>query len=89
MIRLLHNTADRTLPNGHQNTVGLGELRVAQAIKQIVNVNLKRAVRSARLSHAFSEYSETRPTRVSRSRRSSAHSFSRMPAEDVLFPQGA
>src|SRR5664280_2206653 len=84
MIRLLHNAADRTLPNRHQNTVGLGQLRVAQAIKRRVNVILKLAISCARLSHAFSEHSETRPTRVSRSRRLLAHSFSRMPAEDVL-----
>jgi len=86
MIELLHAAADGALPNGHKNTVGLGELRVVQAIKQIVNVNLKRAARSARLSHAFSEYSETRPTLVSRSHRSSAHCFSHTPEEDVPFP---
>jgi hypothetical protein len=54
MIELLHAATDGALPNGHKNTVGLGELRVVQAIKQIVNVNLKPAARSARLSHAFS-----------------------------------
>jgi len=35
-----------------------------QAIKQILNVNLKRAGRWARLSHAFSDHSETQPMRV-------------------------
>src|SRR5882762_48448 len=88
MVELLHTAADGTLPNGHKNTVGLDELRVVQAIKQVVNVNLKRAARWARLSHAFSEYSETRPTRGSRSHRSSAHCFSHTPEEDVPFPPG-
>jgi hypothetical protein len=69
MIKLLYNAADGTLPTGHQNTVGLGELRIVQAIKRIVNVNLKLAVSRAPLSHAFSECSGTRPTRVSRSLR--------------------
>jgi hypothetical protein len=40
MIDLLHTAADGALPSGNQNTVGLGEIRVVQAIKQIVNVNL-------------------------------------------------
>jgi hypothetical protein len=57
MIDLLHTPADGTLPNGHKNTVGLDELRVVQAIKQVVNLNLKRAARWARFSHAFSECS--------------------------------
>jgi hypothetical protein len=69
MIELLYTPAGGTLPSGHQNTVGLDELRIVQAIKSIVNVNLKRAVSCARLSHAFSEYSETRLKRVSRSLR--------------------
>ena len=89
MIKLLHTAADGTFPNGHKNTVSLGELRVVQAIKQIINVNLKRAVRWARLSHAFSEYSETPPTRVSQSLRWSAHCSARTPVTAVLFPQGA
>jgi len=45
MIELLHTAADQTLPNGDQKTVGLGKLRIVQAVKQILNVNLKRAVR--------------------------------------------
>ena len=63
MFELLYIPADRSFPNGHQKTVGLGELGIVQAIKHIVNANLKRAVRLARLSHAFSAYSETRPKR--------------------------
>jgi hypothetical protein len=63
MIELLYTAADRAFSNGHKNTVGLSKLRVVQAIKQIVNMDLKRAARSARLSHAFSVYSETRPMR--------------------------
>ena len=55
MTELLYTAADGTLPNGYQKTVGLGEFRIVQAIKQILNVNLKRAGRWARLSHAFSE----------------------------------
>jgi hypothetical protein len=45
MIELLYTAADGTLPNGDQKTVGLGELRIVQAVKQILNVNLKRAGR--------------------------------------------
>ena len=45
MIELLYTAADGTLPNRHQNAVGLGELRIVQSIKRIVKVNLKRAVR--------------------------------------------
>jgi hypothetical protein len=44
MNELLYTAADGTLPNGYQKTVGLGELRIVQAVKQILNVNLKRAV---------------------------------------------
>jgi len=88
MIELLHTAADGALPNRHKNTVGLGELRVVPAIKPVVHVNLKRAARWARLSHAFSEYSEALPTRVSRSHRSSAHCFSHTPEEDAPFPPG-
>jgi len=56
MIGLLYTAPDGTFPNGHQNAIGLGELRIVQSIKHIVNVNLKRPVRCARLSHLFSEY---------------------------------
>jgi hypothetical protein len=45
MIELLYTAADGTLPNGYQETVSLGELRIAQAVKQILHVNLKRAER--------------------------------------------
>jgi hypothetical protein len=89
MIKLLHTAADRTFPNGHKNTVGLGELGVVQAIKQIINVNLEWTVPWTRLSHAFSEYSEKQPTRVPQSLRWSAHCFSRTSAATALFPQGA
>jgi hypothetical protein len=63
MFELLYTPADRSFPNGHQKTVGLGELCIVQAIKHIVNPNLKRAARLARLTHAFSECSETQPKR--------------------------
>jgi hypothetical protein len=55
MTELLYIAADGTLPNRYQKTVGLGKLRIVQAVKQILNVNLKRAERGAPLSHAFSE----------------------------------
>jgi hypothetical protein len=45
MIELLYTAADGTLPNGYQKTISLGELRIVQAVKQILNVNLKRAGR--------------------------------------------
>jgi hypothetical protein len=45
MIELLYTAADGTLPNGHQKTVGLGKPGIVQAVKQILNVNLKRAGR--------------------------------------------
>jgi len=45
MFELLYTAADRSFPNGHQKTVGLGEFRIVQAVKQNLNVNLKRAVR--------------------------------------------
>jgi hypothetical protein len=40
-----YTAADGTLPNGDQKTISLGELRIVQAVKQILNVNLKRAGR--------------------------------------------
>jgi hypothetical protein len=89
MIKLLYTAAGGTLPNRHQKAVGLGDFRVVQAIKRIVKENLKRAVSGARLSHAVSEYSETRPTHASRSLRSSGHFFSHTPEEDLPFPLGA
>ncbi len=85
MIELLYTGTGGMLPNGYQKTVGLGEFRIVQAVKQILNVNLKRAVRWARLSHAFSERSETQSMHVSRWLRWSAHCFSHTPGEDVLF----
>jgi hypothetical protein len=45
MTELLYTAADGTLPNGDQKTVGLGEFRIEQAVKQILNMNLKRAER--------------------------------------------
>jgi hypothetical protein len=85
MIELLYTAADGTFPNGYQKTVGLGELRIVQAVKQILNVNLKRAKLWEPLSHAFSEFLETWSMPVSRWLRWSAHCFSHTPGEDVLF----
>jgi hypothetical protein len=45
MTKLLYTPSDGTLPNGYQKTVGLGKLGIVQAVKQILNVNLKRAER--------------------------------------------
>jgi len=45
MTEPLYTPTDGTLPDGHQKTVGLGKLRIVQAVKQILNVNLKRAER--------------------------------------------
>jgi hypothetical protein len=45
MTDLLYTAADGALPNGYQKTVGLGEFRIVQAVKQILHVNLKRAER--------------------------------------------
>jgi hypothetical protein len=64
MIKLLHTAANGTFPNGHKKTVCLDEFRFVQTIKQKLNVNLKRAGRWARFSHAFSECSETQSMRV-------------------------
>jgi len=45
MIKLLHTAANGTFPNGHKKTVCLNEFCFVQTIKQILNVNLKRAER--------------------------------------------
>jgi hypothetical protein len=45
MNELLYTAADGTLPNGYEKNVGLGELRIVQAVKQILNVNLNGAGR--------------------------------------------
>jgi hypothetical protein len=45
MNELLYTAADGTLPNGYEKTVGLGELRIVQAVKQLLNVNLNGAGR--------------------------------------------
>jgi hypothetical protein len=45
MTELLYTAADGTLPNGYQKTVGLGEFRIVQTVKQILNVNSKRSER--------------------------------------------
>jgi hypothetical protein len=41
IIKLLYVHAHRTLATGHQNVVGLCELRLEQTIKRIGNVDLK------------------------------------------------
>lgn len=52
--------ADQTLLRGHQELIGLCELGRAQAIKRIVELDLKRRETSrTSLSHAFVERSET------------------------------
>ncbi len=88
-MELLHAAADGTLSNGDQETVRLGELRIVQAVKQILNVYLKRTVRWARLSHAFSEHLETPLTRESQWLRWLARCSLRMSGAGVPFPPGA
>jgi hypothetical protein len=85
MFELLYTATNGTFSKGHQKAIGLREFRIVQAIKHIVNANMKRAGRLARLSHAFFEYSETRPPHASQSRRSSGHCSLHRPEEDALF----
>jgi hypothetical protein len=56
---LPHTRADDTLLRGHQELIDLCELRGAQAIKRIVEMDLKRETSWTSLSHAFVERSET------------------------------
>jgi len=41
MPGLLHSHADEALALRHQKAVGLGQLRLTQSIKRIVELNLK------------------------------------------------
>ena len=77
-------STNRAFPKGHQNIVGLGELRLEQAIKRIVDFDLQRAASCARLSHAFLEQPETRSTHASRSFPWLGHCFSHTSA---AFPR--
>jgi hypothetical protein len=56
---LPHTRADDTLLRGHQELIDLCELRRAQAIKRIVEMDVKREASRTSLSHAFVERSET------------------------------
>jgi hypothetical protein len=53
MPSLLYSRADDALPLRHQSVVGLGKLRLTQAIKRIIEMNLKRAAPCRPVSHAF------------------------------------
>jgi hypothetical protein len=53
MLGLLHSHADDALTLRHQQVVGLGELRIAQPIKRIIELDLQRAASCRPLSHAF------------------------------------
>src|SRR6266700_8035234 len=77
IIELLYAHAGGALATGHQNIVGLSELRLEQAIKRIGNMDLKWAAFWTRLSHAFLECVETHSTRRSRLLQWSVHCFSR------------
>src|SRR5271166_742509 len=64
--------ADQALALWNQDLIGLHELRRAQAVKRIVELNLQRSASGARLSHALVERGETLAARGCRSRRVSA-----------------
>jgi hypothetical protein len=89
MMYLLYAATSRTLSNRHKNAVSLTEFGIVQAIKYKVNVNLKRAVQFARLSHVFSDCREMKPTRGSQLLRWLARCFWRTLATDALFSRGA
>jgi hypothetical protein len=55
MIELLH-TAEGTFPSGDKDIVGLSELGLEQAIKDIIDVDFLQAAPGACLSHAFSVF---------------------------------
>ena len=56
---LPHTRADQTPLRRHQEFIDLCELRRAQAIKRIVEMDLKRKTSWASLSHAFAERPKT------------------------------
>jgi hypothetical protein len=64
MLALLQPRADKALLCGHQQLIGLRELRRAQAIKRIVELDLIGETSVTSLSHAFVERSETLPAHV-------------------------
>jgi len=53
MHGLLHSNADEALALRHQKAVSLGQLRLTQSIKRIVEMDLKQAAPGRPLSHAF------------------------------------
>ena len=55
---LSHTRADETLLRGYQELIDLCELRRAQAIKRIVEMDLQRETSWTSLSHAFVEHAE-------------------------------
>ncbi len=55
---LSHTCADQALLHGHQELIDLCELRRAQAIKCIVEMDTKRETSWLAVSHAFVERSE-------------------------------
>lgn len=56
---LAYTRAHNTLLRGYQEFIDLGELRCAQAVKCIVEMDLKRETSGTSLSHALVERSET------------------------------
>ena len=61
---LVYARAKDTLPRGHQDLIDLRELRFAQAIKRVIELDLKRETSGMSLSHAFAERSETLSVRA-------------------------
>ena len=59
MNALPYACADQALALWNQDLIGLHELRRAQAVKRIVELNLQRSASGARLSHALVECGET------------------------------
>jgi hypothetical protein len=53
MLGLLHSRADDALSLRHQEVIDLGKLRIAQPIKRIIEMDLKRAASGWPISHAF------------------------------------
>jgi hypothetical protein len=58
-----YTSTKHTLESGHQDFIGLRELRCTQAVKGIIEMDLKRAAICTLLSHAFVARRETRAGR--------------------------
>jgi hypothetical protein len=56
---LAHPRAKHAFARGHQDLIDLRELRIAQAIKRVIEMDLERETSGTPLSHAFAERLET------------------------------